>query len=293
MKSEVTIVSCYYPLECSKHSIENYKKWIPNFLTYIDSPIVMFSEGETYDWLCELRAKANLSHRFFPIRKAFDALEFSSPEWVEIWDHQNSLGYWKDQRFQEVYRIWANKPYFVKQAMEKNPFESQYFVWCDAGCWRNEDTAKTFGHDWPSTKAFQPKKLTILTIESLYPYLEKLGSPEIQSLDDIVVKIPTSLRMTVGGTILGGDKEAWDVWGFVFRKTLESFVKHNIFAGDDQSVITSTLLWLVKFKPEYGPFIVDDPVGKGFYLIRNGKRLDDRWYVLQILLSHEFAHLLK
>jgi hypothetical protein len=95
--------------------------------------------------------------------------------------------------------------------------------------------------------------------------------------------------MTVGGTILAGDKGAWAVWAPAFRKTLEMFVKHNIYAGDDQSVITSCMLWLCKSMPEYTPVVIDDPVGKGFGVLREGKRLDDRWYVLQILLSQEFS----
>jgi len=290
MKSQTTIVSCYYPLECSKHSIEEYTVWVKNFLDYIDTPIVMFSEGQTLEWLCKLREEAGLSDRFFPIQKALADLEFSTPEWLAIWDHQNTLGYWKDKKFQEVYRIWANKSFFVQEAIEKNPFDSDTFVWCDAGCWRNQATAQTFGHDWPSAKAFHPNKLLILAIESLYPFVEKLKQPDIQTVDDVVTKIPTSIRMTVGGTILGGDKQAWAIWTPLFRQVLEAFIRNNIFAGDDQSVITSTMLWMLKIKPEFAPSIVDDPVGKGFFLVRDGKRLDDRWYVLQILLSQEFAH---
>ncbi len=290
MKSEVTIVSCYYPLGCSKHSIEEYTVWVANFLKYIDTPIVMFSEGKTYDWLCKLREEAGLLDRFFPIQKAFDELEFSSPEWVDIWDRQNSLGYWKDQRFQEVYRIWANKSYFVTEAIQKNPFESNYFVWCDAGCWRNVDTAKIFGHNWPSPKALQPNKIFLVNIESMEPYIEKLKDPAIQTLDDVVTKIPTYLRMTVGGTILGGDKQAWAIWTPLFRQVLECFVRHNVFAGDDQSVITSTILWIMKILPAFSPTIINDPVGRGFFCFRDGKRLDDRWYVLQIILSQEFSH---
>jgi len=289
MKFPTTIVSCYYPLECSKHSTEKYNVWIPNFLTYITSPIVMFSDGEAYEWMCKLRADANLSDRFFPIRKPLTDLEFSTPEWLESWEEQNQMGYWKDQSFQTVTRIWANKPFFVKEAIEKNPFDSDTFVWCDAGCWRNVDTARAFGTDWPSTKMLMPNRILILTIESLTPFLHALNSPEIQTLEDVVTKIPTSFKMTVGGTILAGDKHAWEVWALVFRETLECFIKHKLFAGDDQSVITSSLLWLYKSKPEFAPIIVDDPVGKGFYLFREGKRLDDRWYVLQILLSQEFS----
>jgi hypothetical protein len=290
MKSQVTIVSCYYPLKCSKHLIEEYTSWIKNFLFYIDTPIVMFSEGETLKWLCKMRDDAGLIDSFFPIQKPFSDLEFSSEEWLKIWEYQNSLGSWKDQAFQEVYRIWANKSFFVKEAIEKDPFESDYFVWCDAGCWRNPDTAKIFGHNWPSIKALQPNRILLLTIKDLIPYLHKLKYSDIKTIDDLVIKIPTNKEITVGGTILSGDKKAWEVWTPIFKEVLEAFVRNNMFAGDDQAVITSTILWIVKNLPDYAPLVIDDPVGNGFGVIRNEKRLDDRWYVLQILLSQEYAH---
>ena len=66
-----TIVSCYYRLNKSKHSNEEYMSWITNFLTNVDSPIVMFSDGEEYKFMCKIREDANLSDKFFPIRKPF------------------------------------------------------------------------------------------------------------------------------------------------------------------------------------------------------------------------------
>lgn len=286
-----TIVSCYYSVDCSKHSTKQYEEWVPNFLTYITSPIVMFSDGYVYDWMCKIRAEAGLSDRFFPIRLPLAELDFSTPEWLEIWNKQNTLGYWKDSSLQSVNRIWANKASFVRKAIEQNPFGSDFFVWCDAGSWRNQIVARLFGKEWPSPKAIQPNRLLLLNIEDLVPLILKLNSPEIQTLEDVVTKIPTSFQHTVGGTILAGDIQAWKIWTPLFRQTLECFVKNNLFAGDDQCVITSCLLWMYKSMPEYSVINIHDPVGKGMGIIREGVRVDDRWYALQILLSQEFSHM--
>jgi hypothetical protein len=290
MKHSTTIVSCYYPLECSKHSIEEYKVWIQQFLSFVNTPIVMFSDGETYDWLYQLRKEAGLLDEFFLIRKPLSALEFSTPEWDAIWDHQSMIGHWKDQSFQKAFRIWANKSYFVQEAIQKDPFESDFFVWCDAGCWRDLGVCRTFAKDWPSPKALRPNRILLLVIESMDALIQKLNDPEIQTHEDVVTKVQTCHKWTVGGTILAGDKNAWALWTPLFRQTLEYFVKHNLFAGDDQAVIGSTYLWMLKSQPQYAPITFVDPIGRGLLVLVEGKVHWERWYQLQILLSQEFAH---
>ncbi len=287
-----TIVSCYYQLRQSKHSPDEYMSWITNFLVNIDTPIVMFSDGPIYDFLCDIRKQAGLFDKFYPVRKPLSELEFSSPEWIEIWTKQVEKSNYKHLHNQELFRIWANKSFFVCEAIEVNPFQSDYFVWCDAGCWRDPRVAKVYGKGWPSTVGFKAGCLTLLAMDNLLPLLKQLDEPGIQTLEDIVLKIPTYCRVTVGGTILAGDKKAWQKWTPLFKDVLDIFIKNGLFAGDDQAVITSTILGLSKIDADSCPIILNAPFGNGF-VKKDGVLMGDRWFALQVFLSHEFKTLFK
>ena len=86
--SRTTIVSCYYTLEKSKHSLEEYLRWIHNFLTYVNTPIIMFSEGKTLQALIQMRNEANLGNFFFPIEKPLSELKFSNQDCETLYDSE-------------------------------------------------------------------------------------------------------------------------------------------------------------------------------------------------------------
>jgi hypothetical protein len=287
-----TIVSCYYELNQSKHNIQEYLNWISYFLYNVNTPIVMFSDGDAYDFMCQIRKQANLADKFFPIRKPFSELEFSTPEWIQTWTQQVEKSSYKHLHNQELFRIWANKAFFVREAIQKNPFDSENFVWCDAGCWRDPRVAHWYGKDWPSVDSLLPGCLLLLAMSDLTPFFEQIQNPAIQTIDDLITTVRTDNILTVGGTILAGDKAAWLKWIPAFQATLEAFIRQDLFAGDDQSVITSTILWLAKTDPDACPLIINAPPGDGF-VQKDGMPMGDRWFALQIYLSQEFKHKLK
>lgn len=52
----VTIVSAYYPLNTSKHSLGEYNEWMESFFPYVSAPIVLYSPpGAALDYILELR----------------------------------------------------------------------------------------------------------------------------------------------------------------------------------------------------------------------------------------------
>ena len=287
-----TIVSCYYQLTNSKHHRDEYMSWIVQFLVNIDTPIIMFSDGEEYTFMCEIRNMENLSDRFFPVRKPLAELEFSSPQWIDTWTQQVEKSDYKHLHNQELFRIWANKSFFVQEAIQLNPFKSENFVWCDAGCWRDQRIAKAYGKGWPSTEAFEPGCLFLLTMADLTPLFEQLEDAQIQSMDDVVTKIKTHNVLTFSGSIFAGDKAAWLKWTPIFRKILETFIKHDLFAGDDQAVIASTVLWIAKSDPDSFPVILAAPKYNGF-VEKDGQRMGDHWFALQVFLSQEFKNRLR
>jgi hypothetical protein len=298
MQCPVTIVSCFYPLkENKRHTLDEYYEWVKNFLTHIHTPIVMFSDGDAYHWIENIRSEAGLMDAFFLIRKPLSELEFATPDLKEFWDSQCETGPWKGEMYQTMYHIWLNKCFFVQEAIEKNPFASDYFVWCDAGCWRNPIVNRHLAKHWPSTHLIEPNRLLFLVLETKCDFVSDLEHPEIQTHEDCVTKINPWEKICLSGTILAGDKKAWEIWTPLFKKTVEYYIKHNIFAGDDQTVIVSTYFWMYKSMPEYVPKILIDPItillNSGTGILLENTLINERFYQLQVVLSQECEHLFR
>ena len=285
--SQVTVVSCYYPLPEAKHTHEEYTQWIYQFLRYVDSPIVMFSEGPAADMLQKMRDSEKLSDKFLVIRRPFHTLKFSGPEWDAKWTDQLEKSNFRKLHNINLYKIWANKSFFVQEVIEYNPFNTEKFVWCDAGCWRDPVIAEICGPGWPMASKIEPKRIHLLAMKPIDPYLEKVKGRQ-WTHSEIITELPTQLILTVCGTMIAGDREAWAEFAPAFEKTLELFIRHSQFAGDDQAVLTSTALWLHASDPEHAPLFYKSPSITHFF--HYGEyRMGDNWFAFQQHLSrHEF-----
>jgi len=274
--AQATVVSCYYPLSNSKHPVENYLRWITNFLTSVDSPIVMFSDGEAADFIINIRRQANLQDKLVLIRKPFNELKFSGETWDKIWDSHVPMSSFAHIHNKELFKVWANKSFFVQEAIAKNPFQTEFFVWCDAGCWRDQRLASLCGPGWPVVSKITPKKLHIITIESIVPYFQQIASQSAWSHEELVNKIKTDNVVIIGGTILVGDREAWASWIPMVEATLLIFIQQNKFAGDDQAVLATAALTLHIADKEHAPIFYKAPRGSAFFMGGG-----DSWFAFQ------------
>jgi len=285
--SQVTVVSCYYPLPEAKHTPEEYTQWIYQFLRFVDSPIVIFSEGPAADMLQQMRDSVNLSDKFLLIRRPFQTLKFSGPEWDAKWTEQLEKSNFRKLHNINLYKIWANKSFFVQEVIEYNPFNTEKFVWCDAGCWRDPVTVEVCGPGWPMASKIEPKRIHLLAMKPIDPYLEKVRARQ-WTHTEIVTELPTQLILTVCGTMIAGDREAWAAFAPAFEKTLELFIENSQFAGDDQAVLTSTALWLHASDPEHAPLFYKSP-NKTHFFHYGDYSIGDNWFAFQEHLSrHDF-----
>ena len=249
-RSVVTIVSCFYPIKKSKHGIGEYYKWMFHFLTNATKPIIMFGEKESINIMQEMRKIVGKNDGILFIEKPFIQCEFSTPEWIEKWNRQVPLSDHKDLHCQELFRVWANKSFFVQEAIERNPFGSEYFMWCDSGCWRDFFAAQICCPEWPLVEKIVPNKMQFLTINSAKPMLEQLASRSHWTQRELIREIRTSNKNCLSGSMFCGSVTAWKEWIPAYKRTLELFLEEDFFAGDDQHVMLSAALWLRHTLPE-------------------------------------------
>lgn len=225
---QTTIVTAYFQLPISKKSHEQYIEWMQNMLV-IQTPMVIFSDnaskpliqairGSLPTFYCVLEFSDFYTHRY---ETHFDE--------HQLQDHEFGIGH-----NTQLYMIWNEKSHFLKQASDLNPFQSEYFLWVDMGCFREPNTRYL---KWPNPDkiaALEPDKMLMAQI---YPFSH--DELNCKTLDSI-----PSFQYTnrIGGTMFGGKKGAIEKWHKEYYQMLEYFIHKGRFIGKDQSIMNSVYL---------------------------------------------------
>jgi hypothetical protein len=260
-----TIVSCYYLLPNNKkRSIESYITWISNFLTHCDTPIVMFSDGPIADEMDRIR-HAKFPNKWLLIRRPLDQLKFSSPEYMSYFaalETHAPRGITAD-----VVKIWMNKTMFLNEVTTKNPFNTNSFLWCDAGCWRNPSVAAKYAPGWPRKNV---EALTMTWIDSLVE-IQQMRIPA--SLEECVKGYSIIGKPSVAGGIFGGSANSLQALADVFPKVLDILMKSKMYVDGDQEILAFSAIWLQQIIP------VDF-----YYKVRYMPEGTDEWFLFQTIL---------
>jgi hypothetical protein len=179
------VVTAYYPLHKNKHGHQKYIGWIKNFFSGVKCDIVCFCPQDMKDELEKVASEHN-ARVIFSVRE-FDSFDMMSASQMDIWKEFNKIDPEQSIHSPELYAIWAAKQEFVREAMIMKP--ADIYVWCDIGCFRDPHTCD-FKHTY---KYIEPGKIVGLDIADM-----------------------------IGGTILAGDKLAWDTFSDLYLKELKA-----------------------------------------------------------------------
>lgn len=243
-----TIVTCYYRFP-SKHTFEEYDAWMRNFLCNVDQNMVIYCEQDWVDRLQELRKEfAQKTHiivlPWAEMRCAAETmLAYFRKDWAR--DHEQSY------HNPLLYILWNEKTDMVRRAISTNPFSSEYFCWCDIGCFRKSEEMEMF-QNWPSSNFLSTAYTDKMYMLNIHPFDE----------DDHVVLSNGLTRCfrhktRIGGTIFLGHRNAWNAWHTAYYNTMDSYMRHDYFAGKDQNIMASvavlypSLVYLVE--PSHNP----------------------------------------
>lgn len=263
-----TIVSAYYKLPKSKHSSEKYREWIGNFLGNVAGNLVFFTSAEEAPWIREARGSLPM----FLIEMPFSHFPLQSHDWMEYWQKtMEEQDEFRHLHSPEQFVIWNCKTWLVMLAIEKNPFQSSKFVWCDAGCWRDVEIAKIVGPTWPNAEKI-PNTMLFLDIRDISWQRSSVES----GIPWYSIDTRNAKENCIGGTIFAGSMEAWSEWSSLYYDTLHFYKSQGLFAGDDQFVMMSTDLRYKENKPVH--YLA--PQEDGYFYGRG-----DRWFALQIMLA--------
>jgi hypothetical protein len=134
-----------------------------------------------------------------------------------------------------LYMIWNEKSNFLKRAIEMNPFNDEFYLWVDIGCFRYK-TEDFLNYPSPSKIEQQDKSKVLLL--AVVPFTQfELDNPDLNLLPDY------TKNYRVSGTIFGGGKDVLLNWHTKYYNMLENFIAANRFIGKDQSIMDCTYLF--------------------------------------------------
>ena len=226
-----TVVTAFYPLQKSKHAIEQYNEWINHFCKF-NCNLVVYTNDEYAALINKSRNPVNT--KIFV--KSFDSYVMTTPEMMAMWNRHHAFDPEANIHSPELYAVWAIKQESVMLAIQDNPFNSIYFVWCDIGIQRNASHEELYS-TFPSNlkQLCDSGRITILEIDNIPDsyYSNWINKQPIQ--------YPLPNKAIAAGC-MAGDISAWKNFSEEYVKMVHELDAKNIFNGKEQNVYLTLLL---------------------------------------------------
>jgi len=240
-----TIVSCYYKLNTSKHSHSKYDIWIKNLLLNVKANMVIFTSQSDKPYLNEI-ATRNGGLKCTIVVKELDELEIYK-KYPTIWDNQERIDPDKKcGRGRGCYMLWNSKFHFMKEAIDMNIYDSEYFIWNDIGNVRDNRIIPLL-NTYPQTRRISKDRLDIVLLQ-LFNTVQEFYCNEVH----------------FSGSMFGGHKDTILKIKDLYYNCFNHYAENNKFIGCDQQIISSVC---VKNIHLFNPiFPIDYKVDPWFYL---------------------------
>jgi hypothetical protein len=242
----VTVVTAYYCVK-SKHEPKQYHAWINNLLLRVgrNCKMVIFTSPDLVEYMNAMCKKNVLDASFTVISmemKEFKLLKrYPMKTWIQQYamDPQKSCG-----RTIECYLIWNSKLMFLKEAMERNIYGSDKYIWIDIGSCRTTTMTSNESNELEH-----------------FPRYENVSNDDKV---DIVLLRPYSLEemkqvifyntVHLSGAMFGGNIKAITRLYEIFYKALDVYLCGKCFAGCDQQILSTCCV----HNPEIFNIIIPD-----------------------------------
>ena len=226
-----TIVTAYFKSP-SKYNTASYDEWMSNFLTTVDNEMVIFCDRGSFEFITNLRA--NFANKTRVVSIELEQLYCSQPQFMEYWKKDIARDCERNIHNINLYIIWNEKAMFVGKVMKANPFKTEFFMWCDIGCFRYKEEVNLFKKEFPSKKFLKSAKKDKMYFLNICPF-EK---------EDFAI-LPNGLTgefkylNRIGGTMFIGHKDIFEKYIELYYNCMIAYMNQDYFAGKDQSIMAT------------------------------------------------------
>lgn len=226
-----TIVTAYFRSP-SKYDTSSYDEWITNFLTTVDNQMVIFCDKVSFEFISHLRKPFAEKTRIVIIE--LESLYCSKEPFMEYWkkDIERDI----ESRIHNInlYIIWNEKAMFVGKVMKSNPFKTEFFMWCDIGCFRYKEDLHLFKPDFPSRNFLENARKDKMYFLNIYPFQKN----DFEVLPNGLTN-PFNNVNRIGGTMFIGHKDIFEKYIESYYNYMIAYMKNDYFTGKDQNIMAS------------------------------------------------------
>ena len=223
-----TIVTCFYKTNTKKHSLEEYEKWMSNMLCNIETPMAIFIDAEFKEKIEKLRGNKPTQIYIVP----FERLRMM--KYKDYWEHDFQRDTENYYHSTELYVIWNEKTNFVNAVVNMNPFDTDFYCWCDIGLFREREKISLYRNS-PNKRVLETAVRDKIYLLNVFPFREG----ELNIIENGLTKKFDRIDRIGGGLILG-HKNIWELWADAFYGVLNRYIENDYPAMKDQSIMITT-----------------------------------------------------
>lgn len=225
---DYTIVTAFYLMK-SKFHPDKYKEWISNFLQ-LNMNCILFTNQETKQWFGEWMDLSNKNIHL----EILEIDDFITAKYD--WNKQYEMDEEKNHS-RELYMIWNEKINLLKISTEKNPYGTEWFLWCDMGSLRQSIFDKENFKNSSMLKNLDIHKTYFFRIPYTGVYRDKCF---LNNLNKYLIR-RCDLKIIQGGFILTNLSTCSKVHKEYYNLLDEKY-NLNLFIGKDQYIYLSLVL---------------------------------------------------
>jgi hypothetical protein len=269
IKHYTTVVSIYFPLYKSKHSIINYDIWNRNALNSIEAPMIIFTNRESKRKFLHIRPNNTIYFIYDDVWQLFKELEtWRNKSYIYNYLHlQRPIDSEKFRHVPELYAIWNLKAFLMNRVAKLNPFKSKFIIYSDLGAWRREVIP-----NWPDNK-FVKIVNERLNDRILFGQIAKIKNEvgDVNILNDIIE-----------GTYWAGSPESIYSYAKKFYDIHDERFDMGFFVGKDQTIMN-----FITFKTQIKNYVRIRSTEINLCNNSNSNKLAyDAWFFFQQYFSH-------
>lgn len=257
----ITYSSCFYIIK-SKFDPNIYIEWMNNFISIVnDFNLVIYTNEESRPYI--ITNNPNIKIIIKPLNSFYNYKYKNN--WIKNHKENTLLN---TRVCWEVNMLWSEKISFVKETMDNQYFNTEYYGWCDIGYFRNRsnDLHTVFLKNWSKDINLDIDKIHYACINNNDLTLFIKNIQDRNEYDLPKIPIPPDQNTIAGGFFILHKKNI-DWWFNKYDKTLQLYFEHNYLVKDDQIIIADCIFNnLSKFK------------------LHTEKKNYDNWFMFQRLL---------